>query len=787
MKARVGVYTLLLMMAGCSQAPDADLGVQKPPSKVETGPRAALQVGQRDPSKSIADAPDKGVLIQYRPGAPASKREGAYTWYPIAISEAHALKAIVAGEMTIPSPDGSQVKLRYERHEEHPNGNWTWIGRVVGGDSKQEAIFTFGEKAVFGSIPQRNGTSLSVQTRGGTLYAVQTDLSKVKSPNKGADTMVAPALALRASLFESAQKAQVAQSAIAAGAAPTAANTIDVAIGYTQGFAESLGGQSAAVTRLTFLVDVGNQAFTNSLINGRLRLVNAVQVTYTDSTTNKTALGELTGNNGTSSVPVPAALAPIRTARDQYGADLAVLVRKFQMPENDGCGIAWLNGAGQTAIDPATDDDFGFAAISDGNDAGTDGHNYFCAPETLVHELGHLMGSAHDRDNSKTSTGALLYGRYPYSFGMKTDAANGNFYTIMAYGDNNQNFYRTFSNPLVVKCGPSLNLACGVADQTDNARSLNQTIPVVAAFRANVVPIGGANRGDFNGDGKSDILWRNQSQALVSAWFMNGQTRTGSNVTGVVATSRVVGMGDFDGDGTSDVLWQSDSNNFVWLWRNKGNGTFDYLPVDFYPAGWTVAGVTDINGDGKTDIVFRNEAQSLVSYWLMNGATRTGSSTTSVDSIYRIVGVGDFDGDGRGDILWTNNANSFLWLHLSQAAGGFQYRFLDFYPAGWSVVGVTDFNGDGKADLAWQNTQLGLFSYWLMDGGTRTASGAVAIPAGNQIVATGDFDGDGLGETLWRNDPGSFLWMFKTKAGTTFEYRFVDFTPAGWTVANGGS
>src|SRR5688500_631992 len=132
--------------------------------------------------------------------------------------------------------------------------------------------------------------------------------------------LVPPALALRSALLASAPKAQVSQSAVETKAA-SAANTVDVAIGYTAGFATAQGGQSAAVTRLVFLVDVGNQAFTNSLINGALRLVNAVQVDYTDTTTNKAALGELTGHNGTATVPIPASLVPIRTARDQNGAD----------------------------------------------------------------------------------------------------------------------------------------------------------------------------------------------------------------------------------------------------------------------------------------------------------------------------------------------------------------------------------------------------------------------------------------------------------------------------------
>jgi hypothetical protein len=432
MKFRVGACALLVCLAGCSgKGPNTDFAELRgaAATKSATAQLPKLQLG-RVATKSIANAPDHGALVSYgNKGAP-TRREGAYTFYPVAISEAHALKALVTGEMSMPMPDGSQVKLKYERHDESPDGNWTWIGRVVGGDPQQEAIVTFGEKAVFASIPQANGAPpLSIQTRNGALFAVQTDPSKVKSPNKGHNDMLVPAaLAVREAAAAQVQtNAQVSQNAIAQNAPPTVTNTVDVAIGYTAGYRAVYGSQSATTTRLTFLIQVGNQAYSNSSINGYLRLVSATEVAYTDGNANQTALHELTGSNGTSNVAVPASLTPLRTARDQYGADIAILVRDFQQPEQQGCGIAWLIGANQREIEPA-DAPWAYAVVSDGDDTGSDGQSYYCAPETLVHEASHLMGSAHDVANSPNTTG-----RYPYSYGYKT--TNGNFYTVMAYGD----------------------------------------------------------------------------------------------------------------------------------------------------------------------------------------------------------------------------------------------------------------------------------------------------------------------------------------------------------------
>ena len=203
------------------------------------------------------------------------------------------------------------------------------------------------------------------------------------------------------------------------------------------------------------------------------------------------------------------------------------------------------------------------------------------------------MGSAHDRDNSKKSNGDLQFGRFDYSFGMKTTAANGNFYTIMAYGDDNQNFYRTFSNPLVFKCGSAGNLACGVADQTDNARSLNQTIPVVANFRAIVVPLAGIARNDVNNDGASDLLWHKAIGGRAGYWTMNGATRISNQEFAIATGYSLATSGDFNGDGRVDLVWTSSAGD-LWLWPANASGGFDSVKITNYAGGWKVVGSGDV-------------------------------------------------------------------------------------------------------------------------------------------------------------------------------------------------
>jgi hypothetical protein len=781
MKLRVGACALMLVLAGCSgDSPESGVAGMRGVAANRTagGLPAALPLA-RAIGASIANAPDRGALLSYPNKATPTKQEGAYTWFPTAISEAHAYKGIATGEMTVPSPDGSQVKLRYERHVEEIDGNWTWIGRVVGGDPMQEAIITFGENAVFGSIPQANGKpALSLQTRNGSVFAVQTDPSKVVSATKGhVDMMIPEAAALRSSMGAAvSQSAQVTQGATAVvqGAPPTAANTIDVAVGYTADFATANGGASGAATRLVYLIQVGNQAFSNSGINGYLRIVHALQVSYTSTNTNQTALSELTGSNGQSAVTVPSSLAPLRTARDTYGADIAVLVRKFNTPENEGCGIAWLNGAGRTAI-TAADAAWGYAVVSDGYDTGSDGKTYYCADETLVHEAAHLMGSAHDRANSTDSAGDLQYGAYSYSFGYKTAASAGNFYTVMAYGDTGQTAHRIFSTPLKSTCGGSGNLACGVANSEDNARSLNQTIPLVATFRATVVPFSNASH-DFDGDGRSDILWNHNSSGASAIWKSanNSSQQAVKQVTDL--NWKKVGVGDFDGDGKADILFRNAATGANTIWRSGNYST--QRAVTTTSAGWQVAGVGDFNGDGRADILWRNAGTGANSIWL-SGSSTTQQYVTSVGGNWSVAGVGDFNGDGKDDIFWRNTDGSNAIWRSGQYS---DYQTVDPVAGlAWQVVGIGDFDGDGIDDVLWRNRSTGQNTIW------KSAASAQRLPVANvtdiqwRVANVADYDGDGRADILWRNSStgANVIW----KAGNNASQQAVtSVTNLAWVV-----
>ncbi len=743
MKIRFGALALVAMLAACSSQDQTETGNSQKGSQASAtspGVGAAISGYSNDSKRTLGNAPDRGELFGYKKDA-AVLHKGAYTLRPIALSEEHALRGVATGMMTVPGPNGEQIKIRYQRHEESPDGNWSWIGRVVGGDAGREAIITFGEHAVFGSIPQADGTSLQLTTERGIAYLVQADVSRlVKGVRAGGDTRIAASYAASGSheadsLVASAMRKVQAQALAGSSKAVPAANTVDLVAGYSNGLATRLGGPSVAVTKLVSLVAAANAALTNSNVNGKIRLVSTLQVSYADNTDNGAALNELTGNNGTGPVTVPASLAPLRAARETYGADLVTLVRDFKS-ENNGCGIAWLLGANQEPITIAGDAPFAYSVISEGSyDQG--GSTYYCEDITMAHEMAHNMGSAHDVGNAGGNTG-----RYPYSYGYKTAAAQGNFFTVMAYGDDGQTLYRVFSNPLITTCG---SLACGVTNQADNARSLNQTIPVAATFRAPVVPFIGGAINDFDGNGKSDILWRNTAGNNIIWKAANSLTT--QHVSSLSTAWKVAGVGDFSGDGKADILWRNGSANAIW----RGGLATSAQLISSVPSYWLVAGVGDFDGDGRADILWRNGSSNVI--W-KSGIASTQQAVASLSSAWAVAGIGDFDASGTADILWRNSSTggAVIW----KGANASTPQNVTSVPSYWSVAGVGDFDGDGRSDILWRNTG-GNNTIW-KSGNSSTQQSVSSVATYWKVVGTGDFDGDGRADIHWRTGSSNVVW-----------------------------
>jgi hypothetical protein len=290
--------------------------------------------------------------------------------------------------------------------------------------------------------------------------------------NDGVPPAAAPADKLAAGGIAKGRK--VTATATTSAAVPTTvaattstgASQLDVLILYTPGFVTRNGATWR--TRLDQLVALANQAYLDSGMSVELRAVGVEQVSYDDQTLNTAALSILTNSSGE--------FANVAALRKQYGADLVTLIRPFYMTaQGRNCGVGYVGGYGGSDI--AGYADYAYSVVSDGSDVM--GTGYYCTDYTYAHELGHNMGSMHDRATVAASGGGT--GAYPYAFGY---GISGSFGTVMSYISP---VTGKFSNPNISTCGGTK--PCGVSstdttNSADNAQSINNTRTAVAAYQS---------------------------------------------------------------------------------------------------------------------------------------------------------------------------------------------------------------------------------------------------------------------------------------------------------------
>ena len=323
------------------------------------------------------------------------------------------------------------------------------------------------------------------------------------------------------------------------------------------------------------------------------------------------------------------------------------------------------------------------------------------------------------------------------------------------------------------------------------------------AYETNEV-IGYATVADFNGDGIPDVASSGDANIKVSLGKGDGtfaQAVATPNGNGSVnfntqlsATGAHITHGDFNGDGKLDLLVIGSSSIYAYntyLLLGNGDGTFQ-SPVlvpgssTLYPlySQLTDAAVYDVNHDGRSDVIsmFGSPANgpNLMGVALSNGDGTFQTVTTAVPtdpthSVFfypnTLPVLADFFGHGQLDAAY--GSLSYVYVLKGHGDGTFDQTGTTMaLPAisGTSSLGALsvaggDFDGDGKADFAvLVQYGSGVFPYpnllatavWVFYG---NGDGTFAAPvlAGtfdrNYVsIAGADLNRDGLTDLVLRTD-----------------------------------
>lgn len=279
--------------------------------------------------------------------------------------------------------------------------------------------------------------------------------------------------------------------------------------------------------------------------------------------------------------------------------------------------------------------------------------------------------------------------------------------------------------------------------------------------------------GDFDGDGKPDLVIANSNSNTISIFKNAGSTGIISFLPKInYATGNYpisIAIGDLDRDGKLDIAVVNSNSNTISVFRNISTaGTIAFAAKIDYATGTDPYGLAigDLDRDGKPDIAVANYSSNTVSIFRNTGSAGSISFAAKVDYITgdgpNGVCIGDIDGDGKTDMaIPNNNVNTVSILRNASTSGAFSFAAkIDFitgaYP--WSAQ-LGDLNGDGKLDLVVANGNVATVSVFrnLSSVGNISLASKVDYGIGSPtyFAAVDDLNGDGKPDIVAANSLSS--------------------------------
>jgi FG-GAP-like repeat len=218
--------------------------------------------------------------------------------------------------------------------------------------------------------------------------------------------------------------------------------------------------------------------------------------------------------------------------------------------------------------------------------------------------------------------------------------------------------------------------------------------------------------GDFNGDGNVDLaaadLNDGYNDNTLSVLLGDGQGGFGKSTVFLVGGNGpiTVSMGDFNKDGKADLVSANSNSNNVSVLLGNGRGGFANPLIFSVGKMPNRVLVTDVNKDGNEDLITTNIDNNNVSILLGNGSGDFGPQTTFIADYPLDAVLADFNGDGNIDIAATGaygNTNHWVSLLLGDGQGLFSHPTKFSVGVGPWSISTGDFNNDGKTDVVTGN------------------------------------------------------------------------------------
>lgn len=167
------------------------------------------------------------------------------------------------------------------------------------------------------------------------------------------------------------------------------------------------------------------------------------------------------------------------------------------------------------------------------------------------------------------------------------------------------------------------------------------------------------------------------------------------------------GVGDFNNDGKPDVLVQNTVTRQLYAGIMDREVIVSWNLISQVPnAGWQVMGVGDFTNNGRSSILFQQTSSRRMSVGIMDGTTILSWADISQipNAPWQIAAVGDMNTDGFADILFQHGTSNGVTIAYCQGAVVQSWANLSQVPAaGWKLRATGRFGGAPGLDLAFQN------------------------------------------------------------------------------------
>jgi len=318
---------------------------------------------------------------------------------------------------------------------------------------------------------------------------------------------------------------------------------------------------------------------------------------------------------------------------------------------------------------------------------------------------------------------------------------------------------------------------------------------------------GGANWGDYDGDGNLDFAITGTENANHYSRIYTNEGNDSFSIQTTLRNQYVssVVWGDFDNDNDLDIINSGSAESELYM--NNGDGTFTDMNIGIPKHYWSDTPWGDFDNDGDLDfIIFGTRGTYDYRTTLYRNdrdiTSSTGYSftevTTAIDSVTQgDADWGDYDNDGDLDLVLVgfkdtgNSGSNYAAIYRNDGPSDSSHVFTNIN-AGLLGVNVAsaewvDFDTDGDLDLVYAGSRTNSFTKFYRNDGNDTfvdISDSMDIfdGLGYGEICFADFDNDGdmdycvTGEDHYSNPvPYSFLGVNDgTGIFTEIDYNFVD-------------